>query len=694
MVETLVEPGQVVVAGQVVVRVAHAGRREAVIELPETLRPAIGSTGRATLYGSGLTGSAKLRQLSDAANRQTRTFEARYVLEGPLADAPLGSTVSIQISDGRSAPALQVPIGAIFDPGKGPGVWLVEGDTPRVTWRAVHIAGLSDEAASVVGELEAGDRVVALGAHLLHEGERVRLTGSETASTRGRQWEGTAMSGFNLSALAVRERAVTLFLLVAISIAGVVAFLVLGRAEDPSFTIKQMTVVTAWPGATAKEMEELVAERLEKRMQELRWYDRTETFTRPGLAFTTVVLRDSTPPADVPEQFYQARKKLGDEAHDLPRGVIGPMVNDEYSDVTFALYALKAQGEPHRRLVRDAEVLRQRLLHVPGVKKVNIIGEQAERIFVEFSYDRLATLGVSPPDLFAALNSRNVMTPAGSIEAKGPQVFIRLDGAIDDLQADPQYPGRRTRPHAEALRHRRSEARLRGSGDLPDPQQRRTDLAARRGHARGMERPRPWQGPGRRSGGDQRGDAAGGEPVQGHGPVGQHSGGRERIHGQVSRRPRRGDARELSQHGMARRHRRRGGRSSDLGRGIHRHGGHRQGLRPHHARLVDIGTGTAGRRCDHRHRDDGREDGGGVRPHPGSGLCVEPYRRAHARRDAGDRDRLHAERFRQVDRRRVHQQHVLDRRHRADRILGRCGRVHALPGGEAAPEHREARGRA
>src|ERR671922_105476 len=115
-------------------------------------------------------------------------------------------------------------------------------------------------------------------------------------------------------------------------------------------------------------------------------------------------------------------------------GVIGPMVNDEYSDVTFALYALKAQGEPHRRLVRDAEVLRQRLLHVPGVKKVNIIGEQAERIYVEFSFDRLATLGVFPQDIFAALNSRNAMTPGGSIEAKGPQVFIRLDGAIDDLQ--------------------------------------------------------------------------------------------------------------------------------------------------------------------------------------------------------------------------------------------------------------------
>jgi len=181
VVETLAEPGQVVGAGQVVLRVAHAGRREAVIELPETLRPAIGSTGLAALYGSRLTGSATLRQLSEAANRQTRTFEARYTLEGRLADAPLGSTVSIQILDGRSASALRVPIGAIFDPGKGPGVWVVEGETPRVTWHAVQVAGLSAEAASVVGDLEAGDRVVALGAHLLHEGEHVRLTGTEAA---------------------------------------------------------------------------------------------------------------------------------------------------------------------------------------------------------------------------------------------------------------------------------------------------------------------------------------------------------------------------------------------------------------------------------------------------------------------------------------------------------------------------------
>ncbi|AOY99680.1 MFS transporter [Cupriavidus sp. USMAHM13] len=241
-------------------------------------------------------------------------------------------------------------------------------------------------------------------------------------------------SRFNLSALAVRERAVTLFLICLISLAGLISFFKLGRAEDPAFTVKVMTIITAWPGATAQEMQDQVAEKLEKRMQELRWYDRTETYTRPGLAFTTLTLLDSTPPSEVQEEFYQARKKVSDEVANLPPGVIGPMVNDEYADVTFALFALKAQGEPQRALVRDAEKLRQRLLHVPGVKKVNIIGEQSERIYVEFSHDRLATLGVSPQEVFAALNSQNALTAAGSVETKGPQVFVRLDAAFDELQ--------------------------------------------------------------------------------------------------------------------------------------------------------------------------------------------------------------------------------------------------------------------
>jgi len=242
------------------------------------------------------------------------------------------------------------------------------------------------------------------------------------------------VSRFNLSALAVRERAITLFLIVAIILSGTYAFLRLGRAEDPSFAIKTLTVTAVWPGATAQEMQDLVAEPLEKRMQELRWYDRVETFTRPGVAVLMISLSDKTPASAVAEEFYQARKKLGDEAPRLPVGVQGPFVNDEYSDVIFAVYALEAHGLAPRELTRQAEVLRQRLLHVAGVKKVNIQGERPERIFVEFSNARLANLGIGPADLLGALQRQNTVTPAGSIDTNGPQVFIRLDGAYDDLQ--------------------------------------------------------------------------------------------------------------------------------------------------------------------------------------------------------------------------------------------------------------------
>ncbi len=243
------------------------------------------------------------------------------------------------------------------------------------------------------------------------------------------------MSGFNLSALAVREKSLTLFLIIAVSISGLFAYLQLGRAEDPSFTIKVLTVGAVWPGATAREMQDLVAEPLEKRLQELDHYDHVDTFTRPGAAYLTVQFKDDTPPSEVAELFYQARKKMGDEARNLPSGALGPFVNDEYSDTNFALYALKAKGLPPRLLVREAEALRQRLLHVPGALKVNIVGEQSEQIFVRFDYARLATLGVSAQALFDALQKQNLVAPSGSIQTKGPEVFIRLDHGFDDLQA-------------------------------------------------------------------------------------------------------------------------------------------------------------------------------------------------------------------------------------------------------------------
>ena len=260
------------------------------------------------------------------------------------------------------------------------------------------------------------------------------------------------MSGFNLSALAVREKALTLFLIVAVAAAGLVAYLSLGRAEDPNFTLKVLTVSAAWPGATPQEMQDLVAEPLEKRLQELDDFDKVETFTRPGVANLTLSLSDRTPPARVPELFYQARKKMGDEARNLPTGVLGPFVNDEYSDISFALYALKAPGLAPRLLAREAETLRQRLLRVPGVQKVDIVGEQAERIYIRFDNARLATLGVGASALFDALQKQNLVAGAGEVETRGPAVFVRVDRGYDDvaaLRATPVAAGGRTLPLGE-----------------------------------------------------------------------------------------------------------------------------------------------------------------------------------------------------------------------------------------------------
>ncbi|WP_143495523.1 efflux RND transporter permease subunit, partial [Pseudomonas sp. PE-S1G-1] len=241
------------------------------------------------------------------------------------------------------------------------------------------------------------------------------------------------MRGINLSELAVKHRAVTLFLIIAILATGVFAFGKLGRAEDPSFTVKVMTITAAWPGATAQEMQEQVADRLEKRLQELDYYDRVETIAQPGFVSMRMTYLESTRPSEIQDLFYQTRKKLSDEAAKLPKGVIGPFFNDEYSDVYFSLYALEAEHLPHRQLVQMAEDMRQGLLNLPGVKKVNILGEQAQRIFVEFSYERLATLGIKPEQIFAALAAQNAVAPSGFVETAGARAYIRIDGAFDSL---------------------------------------------------------------------------------------------------------------------------------------------------------------------------------------------------------------------------------------------------------------------
>jgi len=183
VVETLGEPGQVVAAGQVVVRLAHAGPREAVVSLPETVRPAIGSLAEASVYGDGQRRfPARLRQLSDAADPQTRTYEARYVLEGEAAAAPLGATVTIRLTNRASQPEVQVPLGAVLDDGRKTGVWIFDRATSTVHFRPIKLVRMTSETAVISG-LHSGDRIVSLGAHLLREGAHVR-TASESRASR------------------------------------------------------------------------------------------------------------------------------------------------------------------------------------------------------------------------------------------------------------------------------------------------------------------------------------------------------------------------------------------------------------------------------------------------------------------------------------------------------------------------------
>ncbi|MBG0624366.1 efflux RND transporter periplasmic adaptor subunit [Enterobacter roggenkampii] len=177
VMETLAEPGQVVSAGQVVIRLARAGQREALVQLPETLRPAVGSEAQATLYGSEQQPvTATLRLLSDSADATTRTYEARYVLDGQLSNAPLGATVTLSIEDAKTEwQAMQVPLASLYDAGKGPGVWRISAQPAKVTWTPVKVLSVGEDAVQVTGGVKPGEKIVALGAHLLHEGEVVRL---------------------------------------------------------------------------------------------------------------------------------------------------------------------------------------------------------------------------------------------------------------------------------------------------------------------------------------------------------------------------------------------------------------------------------------------------------------------------------------------------------------------------------------
>ena len=238
------------------------------------------------------------------------------------------------------------------------------------------------------------------------------------------------MTDLNLSRWALSHRSLVVYFMLALTAAGVMSYLRLGRSEDPSFTVKTMVIQARWPGATTDDMIKQVTERIERKAQETPDLDYVTSYTKPGKSTVFVNLKDSTPPRAVPDDWYQVRKKIGDIRADLPQGVEGPGFDDEFGDTYGIVYAFTADGFSQRELRDYVEDVRSRLLQTPDVSKIDVVGAQDERVYVEYSTSKLAALGVSPAAMIDALQAQNAVTPAGVVQTGEEELLVRVSGAF------------------------------------------------------------------------------------------------------------------------------------------------------------------------------------------------------------------------------------------------------------------------
>ena len=254
------------------------------------------------------------------------------------------------------------------------------------------------------------------------------------------------MKSFNLTEWALGNRAIVLFLILVIAIGGVLGFTRLGQLEDPNFSVPSMTAMVIWPGATAQQVQDELLNRMEKKFEQLDHFEKVKTYARQGYGAMLITVAGGTSHADQREAWYQARKKFSDIKNDLPEGVIGPMFNDEFGDVTGLLYAVKGDGVSLAELSDVSEDIKRRLLKVPMVKKIDIYGKQAKKVYVEFSHQRLAALGITPLAIAESLRSQNSVLSSGSIDTSGDRVLVRVSGQfanLDDIRNVPIAAGGR-----------------------------------------------------------------------------------------------------------------------------------------------------------------------------------------------------------------------------------------------------------
>jgi multidrug efflux pump len=246
--------------------------------------------------------------------------------------------------------------------------------------------------------------------------------------------EGPADGGrFNLSSWTLEHQALVIFVLVLVTLFGVLSYRKLAQSEDPPFTFKVMVIHTTWPGATARQVQEEVTDRIARKLQEAPAVDFMRSYSRPGESTLFFTIKDSAPPAQVPDTWYQVRKKVGDMVHTLPAGIQGPYFNDEFGDVYTNIYALQGEGFSPAQLHDYAERLRTELLRVPDVNKVDFIGDQEQRVYVEIANAQLAKLGLTPREIADAVNAQNSVAGAGTYTTADDRVYVRPSGQIHDI---------------------------------------------------------------------------------------------------------------------------------------------------------------------------------------------------------------------------------------------------------------------
>lgn len=242
------------------------------------------------------------------------------------------------------------------------------------------------------------------------------------------------MKSFNLSEWSLRHPALVLYAMLALTIIGMASYSKLGQSEDPPFTFKVMVIRSAWPGANALEVEQQLTDKLEKKLQEVPWLDVLKSYSRAGESLIFLQAKDSAPPSEIPNIWYQARKKIGDIRYTLPNGVQGPIFNDEFGDVYGNLYALSGQGYDDAELKRQADVVRAELLRVANVGKVDFFGEQSQKIYIELSNAKLATFGIDTATFLQMLQAQNLMAAAGAYDSADEHIRFDVSGTYDDLQ--------------------------------------------------------------------------------------------------------------------------------------------------------------------------------------------------------------------------------------------------------------------